>query len=455
LGGIKEKVREALTQMPLYQDGSGGFTYWLTGWRKPDPYLTSYALHVVALAEREGYHVDRGMKERAVAWLERYVKGQELKTAYPYTEQESLVARAYSVYALALNGSQQEAAVNELFGLRNRLSLEGMAHLARAAAKLGMTPVAQTVSGEMVNRARVSPTTLYFDPGETEHLEWIHGSAVRTTAVGLQAVLEARGGFPGDEKAVRWLIEERKVGGRWRTTQENSAALQAFQDFYRRYEKASPDFTARAAVGDGTWTERFLGRDMGVRLKDFPMSALEGKSTPVSVSREGPGRLYYTLRLSYAPGESAPSRDMGMSVTRTVKKLYGPGEGETLGPGARAVVTLKVKTPKVRTFVALENPLPAGLEIVDMSYATESKEDARLLEEKAERGDEWGGFARAESYDDRLVVFADYLGEGEHAYSFLVQATVAGSFSAPPPFVEQMYQPEVFGRGAGERVEIR
>jgi uncharacterized protein YfaS (alpha-2-macroglobulin family) len=173
------------------------------------------------------------------------------------------------------------------------------------------------------------------------------------------------------------------------------------------------------------------------------------------VSREGPGRLYYTLRLSYAPGESAPSRDMGMSVTRTVKKLYGPGEGETLGPGARAVVTLKVKTPKVRTFVALENPLPAGLEIVDMSYATESKEDARLLEEKAERGDEWGGFARAESYDDRLVVFADYLGEGEHAYSFLVQATVAGSFSAPPPFVEQMYQPEVFGRGAGERVEIR
>ncbi|MFA5137673.1 MAG: MG2 domain-containing protein [Elusimicrobiota bacterium] len=455
LSGLKEKVREVLTKMPLYQVESGGFTYWLNGWRKPDPYLTSYALHAIALAEREGYYVDRGMKARAVSWLERYVKGQEVKTAYPYTEEEALVSRAYSVYTLALNGSPQEAAVDELFSLRNRLNLEGMAHLARAAAKLGMTPVAQAVSGDMLNRVRVSPTTLYFDPGETEQLEWIHGSAVRTTAVGLQALLEARDGFPGDEKAVRWLIEERKIRGRWRTTQENSAALQAFQDFYRRYEKDSPDFTARVAVGEGSWTERFLGRDMGLRLKDFPMTALEGRSTPVSVSREGPGRLYYTLRLSYAPGESAPAKDMGMSVTRTVKKLYGPGEGEALGPGARAVVTLKVKTPKVRTFVALENPLPAGFEIVDTSYATESQEDARLLSDRAERGDTWGGFERSESYDDRIVAFADYLTEGEHTWSFLVQATVAGAFSAPPPSAEQMYQPEVFGRGAGERVEIR
>lgn len=458
LSGLKDATRDVLTKMPAYQLGSGGFTYWLNGWREPDPYLTSYALEALSLAKREGYYVDQRMTDRAVAWLDRWVKGQDVKTAYPYTRQEKLTSQAYAVYALSMHGSRQDAAMTELFEARAQLHSEGQAHMLRAASQLGLEPMARELAKALLNRVRLSPTTLYFDDGEAEEMPWIHASAARSTANGLQAMLQARGGFAGDEKAVRWLMEERKIKGRWRTTQENSAALRALQDFYRRYEKDVPDFKALVGVGEGpgsSWEETFKGRDLAARKKSFPMSGLEGKSTKVSLEKQGPGRLYYTMRLAYAPGTIVPGKDLGFRIERKLKKLYGPGEGETLGAGSRAVVTVKVKTPKDRTFVVLDYPLPAGFEIVDPSFAVESQEDAHLLAERAEKGEEWGGFQRSEKYDDRLVVFADYLPAGEHSYSFLVQATVAGTFAAPPPTVEQMYQPEVFGRGAGEILEVK
>ena len=56
--------------------------------------------------------------------------------------------------------------------------------------------------------------------------------------------------------------------------------------------------------------------------------------------------------------------------------------------------------------------------------------------------------------DDRVEAFASLLWEGVHAYVYVARATTAGTFTAPPPKAEEMYAPETFGRGAGDRVII-
>jgi uncharacterized protein YfaS (alpha-2-macroglobulin family) len=53
-----------------------------------------------------------------------------------------------------------------------------------------------------------------------------------------------------------------------------------------------------------------------------------------------------------------------------------------------------------------------------------------------------------------MLLFADYLTAGEHKYSYVVQATVPGVFYGPSALAEGMYEPEVFGRTAGDTVEI-
>lgn len=50
--------------------------------------------------------------------------------------------------------------------------------------------------------------------------------------------------------------------------------------------------------------------------------------------------------------------------------------------------------------------------------------------------------------------FASILYAGVWDYSYLAVATTPGSFVAPPPKAEEMYAPEVFGRGPQERVVV-
>ena len=57
-------------------------------------------------------------------------------------------------------------------------------------------------------------------------------------------------------------------------------------------------------------------------------------------------------------------------------------------------------------------------------------------------------------YADRLEVFAEHLPPGSYTLSYMLRTTSAGTFSVPAPFVEEMYHPEVAGRGLAAQVKI-
>jgi uncharacterized protein YfaS (alpha-2-macroglobulin family) len=184
------------------------------------------------------------------------------------------------------------------------------------------------------------------------------------------------------------------------------------------------------------------------------MAGLKPGRSAVELAKRGPGRLYYGLRLSYAPTGDLRPKSEGFRVERTIR----PAEGRRTGyrRGESYLVTLTVKTDQERLHVVLDDPLPAGFEIVNTSFATESRELAGRLEE-ARRADEspwWGGFDHEEIYDDRYVLFATSLVRGTHTKTYLVKALTPGRFLAPPAKVEEMYMPEVFGYTGQQVIEI-
>ncbi|OGR77408.1 MAG: hypothetical protein A2X32_04355 [Elusimicrobia bacterium GWC2_64_44] len=455
LGTLKAEVQKVFDKLPDYQWPDGGFGYWPGAHGKPDPYLTSYALEASALALKEGYRVDAAALKRAADWLERYLAQPKTDWAYPYSTSEDYAARAYAVYALALHGRNSSAYLGALYQKRAQVPYLAKAYLVKAAGLLGFDALAaKKLAGEILNQARVSPTQLHFEDGES--MPWIHNTAVKTTAVMLDALLAAQGGFPGDEKAVKWLTAEKKNKGRWRSTQENAWALRAFQGFYRRYEKAEPDFKGSVLVMGGDpkalLERRFKGRALAGAGGKFPFGLVfgEGSEAKLLFTKAGIGRLYYTLRLGFTPQKRDKAAAEGLEVSREMKPMDG---GKVFRAGARAIVTITVKTPQDRTFVAVSDPVPAGFEIVNTEFAVESSEDARSLAGKS-RGGGWGELQRAERYDDRLLIFADYLTAGVHKYSYVVQATSPGTYYWPSALAEGMYEPEVFGRTAGGEAEI-
>ncbi|OGR93963.1 MAG: hypothetical protein A2016_12250 [Elusimicrobia bacterium GWF2_62_30] len=456
LGTLKEETQKVFDQLPNFQHPSGGFCYWTGGCARPDPYLSAYALEAAALAQKEKYKVDPEVLRRGADWLTQYLGSAQKEWAYPYNTSETYAARAYAVYALALHGRNMSAYFNQLYANRSQVPYLAKAYMVKAAVLLGVDAITvRKLADEIMSQARYSPAQLHFE--DAEPMPWIHNTAVKTTAVMLDALLAARGGFPGDEKAVKWLTTEKKNKGRWRTTQENSWALRAFEAFYRRYEKETPGFMAlvskKGETGNLLMQAQFSGRGLDSAEKTFGFPALfgDGERADLSFSKTGTGRLYYTMRMGFVPAKRDQPASEGFELSKEIKPMDG---SKSFKAGTRAVVTLTVKTPQDRTFVAINDPVAAGFEVVNTEFAVEGAEDARALRAKAERGGGWGEFERAERYDDRLLVFADYLTAGEHKYSYIVQATSPGVYYAPSGLVEGMYEPEVFGRTAGGSVEI-
>ena len=153
-----------------------------------------------------------------------------------------------------------------------------------------------------------------------------------------------------------------------------------------------------------------------------------------------------------------------MDVGFQVRRSYAPREGgaatKTFKAGDLVEVTLTFELTKERRWVAVTDPIPGGFEPVESWFATTSADLARDQREE-ESGGSWvefwqkGGFDHVERHDDRVLLFATRLSEGQHTFRYVCRATTAGTFVTAPTHVEEMYSPEIFGRTASDVVEVK
>jgi uncharacterized protein YfaS (alpha-2-macroglobulin family) len=107
------------------------------------------------------------------------------------------------------------------------------------------------------------------------------------------------------------------------------------------------------------------------------------------------------------------------------------------------------------------DPLPAGFEPVESWFATTAAALRYAQDGQGEVEHGWfswwqrGGFEHVERHDDRIQLFATRLSEGRHEFTYIVRATTAGTFRTAPARVEEMYEPEVFGRTATTIITVK
>ena len=189
-----------------------------------------------------------------------------------------------------------------------------------------------------------------------------------------------------------------------------------------------------------------------------------GKTSLLAFTRDGtkPGRLYYTLDLRYAtPARGVDALNRGFGVSRSYTLLDAPSTpvtGARLGDTVRVTVT--VIAPADRNYVVIEDPLPAGLEPVDVRLrTTDPALRAKLNADRTAAAQrQAGGYAapwlrwyyspwqQVDVRDDRAVLMTDHLARGVYEYVYYARATTTGDFFAAPTHAEETYFPEVFGR---------
>jgi len=453
-------LEESIGRLGTHQRRDGGFGMW-SGSRHSEPWLSAYALGVLAEASNRGTFVDPLMLSRGADYLRGTLVGMGSNDAPTGHE---LHAAAAMVDALAVMKQPTEAFARDVFKHRDGLSASGRARLLhalaiRAPSSNMVAPLRQAVEasihidGAAARVVRVQPRSHRADQDAFRTGNIVLDSDVQASALTLRALAALDGKHPQISPLAQGLLLDR-AGGGWGNTHSTAWALVAL-DAYKRAVPERASFEARVFFGKDLLKEyEFEERGPMQTSLTVPMSRLSSRLDGGDQNRlltfdvEGDGRLYYEARLDYARTK-LPTKpiERGFSVIKTITPVSSISSSKTpdsIRSGALLRVDIDVVSPSPRQAVVVQDPLPGGLVAVD-----------RDLGEDTPNREAWAHlWDRRELRDDRVLFFIDHLPSGIFRFTYYARAAHRGRYVAPPTEVSEMYAPETRGATATGHITV-
>lgn len=424
---VDARVRSAIASLLTHQREDGGFGFWRES-QQSDVWLTVGAVSALVASRQAGFAVAQAPLDRALSWLEKL-------------EGLNDTARALREDAWVSLGRPREVELRAL-AKKAELPLFARALLARDLAPLDHG-LAQQVLASVASQARLSGAiaTVPDEPSLAQR-EYLSSDA-RTTALALRAFVAVEPHDPLTAKLVRGLLSLRR-SGRWSTTQESAWAVTALDDARALYPPPTNGAAPLQLWFDGT--EQARGPAATVTTGTIPMSKLQSSPAGLlSFRAEGAG-LFYEAALRYARKQPPASPlEHGIHVARSLKLTRGHASvaASNLRVGDTVEVDVVLGSAVPRELVVLDDPIPAGCEAVNQTFANS---DPRSLGPSF-----W--VTHRELRDDRVLSFLDRLPAGLTHVSYQLRVIAPGRFAHPPAKAECMYAPDVFGRTEASVVE--
>jgi alpha-2-macroglobulin len=411
-------IRTGIARLFSMQTQSGGLGYWPHA-REPMLWASAYGGMVLALAQRHGVTVPREEFDSLLNYLSQQLRSSD--------HDDDLSDRCLAVYALAVAGRAEPAYHEKLYSLRGKLSSEDRALLALAIAE-------NHGPAEMIADLLRSGS-----PGASRD-DRRFGCASREEAIRLLAWTRYQPENPVIDRLVNDLMHEQKQA-HWGTTQGNAWALLALTEYARRVE-TRPDCGEGKLECAGQTISFHLDDRTNLFTQHFPIAQFTNATLLLSKSSSNP--LYATVLIEARPPEGPqPRRDCGFSLQRRYDRLdddnqqHGP---DGLHVGDRVLVTLRLNVPSPARYVVIDDALPSILETVNPEFRTQAARTAGSPDD----GNWWPSDFR-EIRKDRCLSFADWVPSGTYTLRYVARVRAAGSVTAPPAKVEEMYHPEHCG----------
>jgi hypothetical protein len=445
------------------QNPGGGFGFWRRD-SETWPYLSIHVAHALQRAKEKGFKTPPEMLELSKG----YLRNIEQNIPHWYSAESRRALVAYALYVRNRMGDRDAAKARSLIasaGGVDKLSMEALGWLMPVLS--GDVNSLAAIRLHLNNRVEETAGAAHFTTSYKDGAQVMLHSDRRADGIILESLI---GDSPKSDlipKIVRGLLAHRKAG-RWENTQENCFVLLALDRYFEVYEKATPDFVARAWLGDAfAGSQEFRGRTTDRHQINVPMRYLMDQSGAQNLilSKEGAGRLYYRIGMNYSPTSlQLKPADYGFTVTRAYEAIDDPNDVRRLEDGtwrikagAQVRVRLTMVAPTRRYHVALVDPLPAGFETLNPELAITGRipQDPNDQTQNNGRWFWWRRwFEHQNMRDERVEAFTSLLWEGVYNYSYVARATTPGVFVVPPSKAEEMYHPETFGRGATDRVVV-
>src|SRR5262249_45060468 len=318
-------VDRDLKRLQGMQNPDGGFGFWRRD-SETWPYLSIHVAHALQRAKEKGFNTPPEMLELSKG----YLRGIEKHIPHWYSVESRRALVAYALYVRNRMGDRDAAKARSLIdsaGEADKLSLEALGWLMPVLS--GDVNSLAAIRRQLNNRVEETAAGAHFTTSYKDGAQVMLHSDRRADGIILESLI---GDSPKSDlipKIVRGLLAHRKAG-RWENTQENCFVLLALDRYFQVYEKATPDFVARAWLGDAfAGGHECRGRTTDRHQINVPMSYLMSQSGAQNLvlSKEGAGRLYYRIGMNYSPTSlQLKPADYGFTVTRVYEAIDDPND---------------------------------------------------------------------------------------------------------------------------------
>jgi hypothetical protein len=261
---------------------------------------------------------------------------------------------------------------------------------------------------------------------------------VRDRAILIDTLLAVQPDNPALPSLVQRLADSGHAG-QWRSTQDTAFAVLALGRYLRQNRNVAPYDAATLKEGASLVGQVASGQPLtweaGPSAKPVPVG-----STKLTVAITGPAgaKAHVVWLLAGVPLTAQPAADHGMRIRRRLLDERGkPLAANRVRSGDLVQVELSITSQTPLEYVAIDDLLPAGLEIENPRLNTTAAETA----EKPKDGPAVNRFAdsRVDMRDDRLVVIGQLSSAGTGTYLYTARAVTQGRFALPPAHAECMY----------------
>jgi uncharacterized protein YfaS (alpha-2-macroglobulin family) len=397
------------------------------------PWGTVYAANFLVEARAAGYDVPDDFYTHTLAYVRRLLDRST-------DEPGGLETQAYAAYVLSLAGTPPRSALDRLTELTSTIpsnpgDLDDVAM--RESARM-MLASAWMLSGRRDIADGMIPQTLPV-PRLHRQREGNIGSPIRDRAVLINTLTMVQPTNPSLPALVQQLADE---GGRgnWASTQDTAFAVMAIGRYLRLGQKHEPYESAELLQGTRVLAEVSSGASLAWDAPAMiaPRAPQPNASQYSVVLTGAPAAVGHVSWLQSGVPLQAPA-DASHGIQ--VRRRYLTPDGKELShntarSGDLVLVEITLQSSVPETGLAVEDLLPAGLEIENARLSTSAKESDAV--DDRDRNTPRFASDRTDARDDRMVMIGSMPATTARC-AYLARAVTPGVYVLPPVQVEAMY----------------
>lgn len=460
---LPKMVEAGYNRLYSMQHYDGGWGWWTND--QTHAFMTSYVIYGLTLGEKAGYPVKKDVMKKGITSLKTQLKNKEIDPS----------TRAYMLYALSYAEGTDTKLFEEQFQILSEvkeMNDYSVALLSMAARNIGDNERSAEFNKKLLEHVQNAGESAAYWGGQSWHYSW-QDDKTQTTAMAVKALIADPTSLKDNpelmNKAIRWLMQQRQGGGWW-NTQSTAFIIYAMVDYLKTSKELEPDYNVKITVNGEMILDKHMTR-ADIFEKDLKFiidgTKLKPGQNDIKIEKNGSGKVYIASDLRYYTNEELiQPRENGFRVTKEYFKLekYTKYNEENIQyrkryfdgsvkSGDEILVKVRVEAKETNLqYFMLEDPIPAGCEVVkdDWAYTIEEEKDYQGYSYYWWR---WW-YADKDIRDNRVSFFATYLYGDTYEFTYIIRAQIPGRYNVLPATGMLMYYPDVRGSSGELKISI-